>query len=172
VAALGAGSVIGVFQFNHVLDPGRGEADGITLNSFVDHGRGSSANDWYKVSSVGTAVSLGTALDVSAPAKGQLVVFSRILPLYPDTCYAVRVRARGLRPGVKLAVASKEFETTLASLAIRVTPKAGSLSYVFRSEARRGITLIVLAQDGGHALLEQAGVVRLGPEACRSTVAP
>src|SRR5262249_22310692 len=91
-AGLAALWVVGVIDFPRALEPGRSERDGITL-SFRNL-RLDGSGDWAFTRRVVALRSVPRGLVVTARPGGVAVV-SRDLPVFPHTCYGIRVDAVG-----------------------------------------------------------------------------
>jgi hypothetical protein len=156
IATITAAVVVGVLDYHRVLDPGRAERDGVTLNLLVDRGNEFVPNDWYTAGGADITTGHGV-LRIVARADGWALE-SRILPLLSGDCYRVEVRAASSR-GVAV-IAAYDAELTRFSSYAPLPAAMGRASFIV-SAADERITLAVAATRGAHLTLAGVELRRL-----------
>lgn len=90
--ALAAALAAGAASFPYTLEPGRSEANGITLNLVVDRAAHGERNDWYTGQAGVSVARRGRGLALEGAVRG-FVLVSRPLPVFGGRRYIARVRA-------------------------------------------------------------------------------
>jgi hypothetical protein len=153
LAAIAGGAV----SFRHILDPGRSEANGITLNLFVGGGRGVEANDWFTGQAGVVARARGSRLVVHAGPDFGYQLVSRPLPVYAGRQYEVKVRwhvSRVAGPAAGVGVADLDATRYLTIKPLRRRRGFATTTLRFDTGSEQRVTIVLYAP--GHAVLEVA----------------
>jgi hypothetical protein len=160
-AVLAVAVAAGAALFPRSEEPGRAEASGIRVNDIVGASLNGVQNDWY-LAGVRQAKTAGGALHL-LPGSGPLQVVTRPLPVFADTCYTVRVRARARgHAQFQLAVTDEEIKRVIASVKLPASTGFADRTVRFDSGDLRRVAFAVLSGPHGRLVLADASLVRDG----------
>lgn len=159
---------VGAWRFPQALDPSGGQRNRIVLNALVDHGVGNVSNDWFRVSQVATVASTAAGLSIMDPSRRQEIdVASGSLPVLPDGCYNLAIRAAVARPGARGAVFDENVRTRLARFSFPPSP-GGNVSVRFLSRGRRRLTVVIYGSHRSSVVVRRTVLSRLDVRDCPS----
>lgn len=141
---------LGFATFPQAEEPGRAERDGLELT--FANARLDGSGDWALASAAVDAQAGRSGVRLSALPR-QTALYSRNLPVFPDTCYTLAVVAKP-PAGIRVRVLDTDLDETLAPLTpLTSATSQQPLSFSTKHE-RRIVVAIVGGTKGGKTLLE------------------
>jgi hypothetical protein len=145
----------GIVEFPRAEEPGHAERNGLVLS--LANAQLDGAHDWALASSGIQARSQPDGVLLFAPAK-RAALYSRNLPVFPDTCYRVAIAATP-RAGVGTTILDAKLDRTLAPLTPLSSARPGR-PLTFSSGDERRIVVAIEGTSGGRTLLQSVRLRR------------
>jgi len=155
-AACALFAVVGAGRFAEGAERGSPGSGGVALRAVLDRSLDGRANDWYSAVEPGSRTGDGTRLTVSAATPGTQVV-SRAVPVRPNRCYRVRVRAQATHES-QVLVLDELADETLEALALPATDAPVDVEAVVSSGPERRVTLGLRLPTGGNLVLDSVDI--------------